>query len=254
MTTPVFPSALPGVSSLAWQAEPQARISDNEVGNKDYRNFTAVPAAVADVEWRFLDTDFAVFKEFWKTELKRGHKWFTLVLPSAAGHARHVVRFITSHSSKRDGYGYRTVTAQLFVRERKLRPDIVYTYVTSTPYAVVVNESMRGAFTLLSGVLGTNFGFANDDMDSAMTVLSGLLEDVLVTHSQQPQEDRVTSGFVVYGGALNDILVRHTQPQEDDVTSAFTLFAGSLEALLVTNEMQDESMDSVFTILSGILA
>lgn len=253
MTTPVFPSTLPGVSSLAWDAQPQSRISDNESGNKDYRNFTAVPAAIADVEWRFLDSDFAVFKEFWKTELKRGHKWFTLVLPSAAGHSRHVVRFITSHASKSDGYGYRTVTAQLYVRERRLRPDIVYTYVTSTPYPIVVSEAMRGAFTVLAGALGSNFGFANDDMRGAFTILSGTLEDVLVTHTQ-PQEDRETSSFVVYGGTLEDLLVRHTQPQEDNLLTGFTVLGGSMPALLVTNEMQDESIDSVFTILSGSLS
>lgn len=253
MTTPAFPSTLPGVSSLAWDAEPQARISDNEVGNKDFRNFTAVPAAVAEVEWRFLDTDFAAFREFWKTGLLRGHKWFTLVLPSAAGYSRHVVRFTAPYSTTSDGYGYRTVRAQLYVRERKLRPDILYTYITSTPYPVVVSESMRAAFTVLGGVLGTNFGFANDDMDSSFTVLGGLLEDVLISRTL-PHEDSQTSSFTVTGGTLADLLVRHTQPQEDDLESAFTITGGSLQALLVTNEMQDESIDSVFTILSGSLS
>lgn len=251
--TPIFPSELPGVSTLEWTAEGNTAITEAEVGPKAYRQTSRVPSATATVTWRFLAGDFAVFQDFWKNDLKRGHKWFTLVLPCGAGFAQHVVKFVSHRSAKSDGYGYRTVQAELYVRERKLRPDTVDTYITTTPYPILVNEALDIGFTVLGGRLGEMVAYADDHMDIAFTVLSGSLPVALRTYDAY-QEDRLDIGFTVISGTLTDVLRTYNAPHEDSMRPAFTVTGGSLEEALVGFDMGVEAMDIGFTILSGTLA
>lgn len=253
MTTPAFPSELPGVSTLEWTADGNTAISEAEVGPKAYRQTSRVPSATATVTWRFLADDFAVFQGFWKNDLKRGHKWFTLVLPCGAGFAQHVVKFVSHRSAKSDGYGYRTVQADLYVRERKLRPDVVDTYITTTPYPVLVNEALDIGFAVLGGRLGELVAYADDRLDIGFTVLSGSMPIALRTYDAY-QEDRLDSSFAVISGSLTDVLRTYNAPQEDRLATAFSITGGSLEEALVGFDMGLESIDVGFTILSGTLA
>lgn len=254
MTTPVYPDSIPGVSSLAWGSEAQVLVTEGDSGARAYRSTTRVPAAKASVTFRYLEGDFAIFKEFWKTDLIRGHKWFILTLPSAAGYAPHVVRFIQHHTSTVDGYGFRTVSADIYVRERKLRPDTVFTYITSTPYPVAVQEALDATFSILSGVLGQNYGFADDSADALFTVLSGSLRTAL--KSEESDTDSMDPTFTVLSGTLRDVLKTYDgylDETTERMDSVFTVLSGILRAALVRNSMQAEATDVNFTILSGTL-
>lgn len=250
MSTPVFPDELPGVSTLDWSPESQLSITDADLGPKAYRRVSRVPSAIANVSWRFLENDFAVFQEFWKTDLKRGHKWFTLTLPCGAGFADHVVRFLEHRSSKVEGYnGYRTVNAQLYVRERKLRPDVKWTWVTTAPYPLVLEDRLGSSLSVLSGTLSLIFGYADDSMDLSATVLSGTLRSAVVAGFA---DDRLESSFVPLAGSLVDVLLAYDNGR-DEVQSSLSVLGGTLTVNLVQNNIPVESLDLNFSVLSGTL-
>lgn len=252
--TPAFPATLPGVSSLDWVADGNLSITEAEIGPKDYRQRSRVPSAKASVTWRFLADDFATFQDFWVNDLKRGHKWFTLVLPCGAGYAVHVVKFVSHRSAQSDGYGYRTVQAELYVRERKLRPDTVDTFITSTPYPILATEAFDVAFTVLSGSLGDRVAYADDLLDVALTVLGGSLPVALKGYPGF-QEDRLDAVFTVLSGTLTDVLKTYAGFQEDRLAASFTVLSGSLEeALIRYDNYGNEALDIGFTVLSGTLA
>lgn len=117
MATPVYPDTLPGVSTFRLRAAPQVLTGEND-GPKDLRRFSIVPGATADVTFRFLATDYSLFKEFYKTDLIRGLRWFWLPVPSAAGIIPHVVRFADRPRGVLRGHRYWEVTAQIELRER----------------------------------------------------------------------------------------------------------------------------------------
>lgn len=252
MATPSFPSTLPGVSSLDWVADGNVAVTEAEIGPKGFRQSSRVPSATASVTWRFLAGDFAIFQDFWKNDLKRGHKWFTLVLPCGAGYARHVVKFVSHRSAQSDGYGYRTVQAELYVRERKLRPDLVTTYITSTPYPILVTDALDIGFTVLGGALGDRTGYADDHMDVAFTVLSGSLPVALRSYAGF-HEDQLAASFSVISGTLNDVLRTYNAPHEDQLTAAFTVLGGSMDEALIQYDIGTEALDIGFTVTSGTL-
>lgn len=147
MATPIFPATLPLVSSCSLSPSKQVISTDADVGPLAFRRRTSVPGAECEVSWRFMETDFSIFQEFWKTDLLRGHRWFYLVLPCAYGLTYHVVRFKKHRQAKRDGYAYRTVTATLEVRERAyglvvppiVDPTLVAAFDFETGYVNLVN-------------------------------------------------------------------------------------------------------------------
>lgn len=119
MGTPIFLSALPGVSRLTLRPD-SGVIADDGDGVKSFRRRSAVPMASVDVEWVFVDTDYALFLSFCRDTLLGFHRWFWLKLPSAGGVTWHVVRFAHGEkpSSQMNGHGAWTVSAKLDIRER----------------------------------------------------------------------------------------------------------------------------------------
>lgn len=249
MTTPALPSTLPGVSSLKWGPVPQVMSTEREIGPVAYRRFTQVPAALASVTWRFLEGDFAIFQEFWKNDLLRGHRWFTLVLPCGAGYATHVVRFRTHRTANVQGYAYKEVSAELYVRERKLRQDVVFTYITSTPYPIYTLESLDISGVVLSGSLSSLFGFADDSMDISSVPLSGELRVALHVGYGS---DYLDTTFDVLSGSLVSVLITYDAGHED-LQASISPLSGSIRVALVQNTIPAESIQSEVTVISGSL-
>lgn len=147
MATPEYPSTLPGPSSLSIEPVPQVLASDNEQGPRAVRRRTRVPGAGTPVTFRFLESDYTTFVEWWKTDLKYGHKWFWIQLPSAGGITWHVARFAERYNARMEGHRYWTVDAQLEVRERQLTPnDRADAYFFLEDF-----ENGFGAYSALSG-------------------------------------------------------------------------------------------------------
>lgn len=108
---------------MSMTATPQVVAPEDGPGALEYRRFTRVPHATATVRFRFLQGDFEKFQDFYLNDLKRGHKWFALNLPSAAGILPHAVRCITHRSAPSMGYDYREVTMQIEIRGRRVYED-----------------------------------------------------------------------------------------------------------------------------------
>lgn len=122
MATPEFPSTLPGVESLSLTTDLQVLTPDEGPGALEYRRRTRVPSAVGTVTFRFLEGDFAVFNTFYVQTLLRGHKWFYLNLPSAAGIAPHLVRCLSHRKAPSKGFNYREVSMEIEIRGRRIYP------------------------------------------------------------------------------------------------------------------------------------
>lgn len=250
MATPIFPGVLPGVSSLSW-GPGAALTTDADSGPQLARRLSNVPDATAQVSWRFLENDFQIFLDFWEQDLLRGHRWFMLVLPCGAGYLSHVVRFKSYHSAKSDGFNYRTVSAQLEVRERLLRKPAVPISVTSRPYPLYTSDNMGNSVSVTRGVLtqgtattavaeyGTS-AFVSDgkfteyvpvevppQIDGIQMLLPGLLSFELKTilHIQN-HEDRVGMGVGVTAGKLKDFIIQ--REQEDAYGSTCVIVSGYL--------------------------
>lgn len=253
MTTPVFPSTLPGVSTLSWAPSDQVLSTEAEIGPIEFRRTTRVPGADADVSWRFLDNDFSTFQEFYTTTLIRGHRWFKLILPCAGGYVAHVVRFKKHRTAKRDGYGFRTVSAQLEVRERRFGPDIAYTWFTTTLYPVDVVEGVNAGYTMLAGAFSQlqSYAIPLEGTDMSYTVVSGDLSVKLQTNAI-PFEG-TDNTYTILSGSLVSAL-RTTNMGIEGVDMSFTIFGGYLKAILIVNAIPMEGVDMNYTMLSGSLA
>lgn len=249
MTTPALPSSLPGVSSLKWGPVSQIATTEREIGPLAYRRTTQVPAALASITWRFLEDDFAIFQEFWKTDLLRGHRWFTMVLPCGAGYATHVVRFRSHRTANVQGYAYKEVSAELYVRERKLRQDVVFTYITSTPYPIYTVDSLDISGSVFSGSLSSLFGFADDSIDVTGVAFSGELRSALKFGYGS---DYLDTTFDVLSGSLVSVLITYAAGHED-VQSSISPLSGNIRVALVQNTIPVESIQSEFTVISGSL-
>lgn len=124
MATPEYPSTLPGVSSMEMETTTQVYTNEEQgPGKVVYRRFTRVPSAKATVIFNFIETDFSIFQDFYNDDLKRGHKWFRLILPSAGGYLPHIVRCISHRTAPSPSYGYRVVTMELEIRGRRIYED-----------------------------------------------------------------------------------------------------------------------------------
>jgi hypothetical protein len=252
MTTPLYPADLPGVSTLTWTTVPQVIATEGEIGAKANRRRSQVPAAIAEVSWRFMEGDFALFQTFYKTTLLRGHKWFSIVLPCGAGYAAHVVRFISHRAAPRPGYGYREVTAQLEIRERRLRPNTFYTYTTTTPYPLYVPEALASSLTVLSGTFGTLLALLDtvEGLDPTLVPLSGELRVALIEYLEA---EGLESELEILSGTLRDALITYDLYEPEGVNSLLGLVGGTLRAALIANSIPPESLDPTLTVLSGTL-
>lgn len=123
MATPEYPSTLPGPGTFTVEPTSQVLATEAELGPKAFRRRSRQPGAFTSVSFRFLETDYSVFIEWWRTTLKYGHKWFWIQLPSAGGITWHVARFAERYAAKLDGHRYWNVTAKLELRERQFEPN-----------------------------------------------------------------------------------------------------------------------------------
>lgn len=252
MTTPAFPDALPGVATFAWTTVPQVGASDNEIGPKTNRRRSVVPAAEAEVTWRFIEEDFATFQTFYTETLKRGHKWFFLVLPCAAGFARHVVRFKQHRQAPRNGYGFREVSAVLEVRERRLVPSVVLAYITTAPYPAYTLESVDTLALLVSGSLVAALQPVtfNEGVNTALVLVQGELRAVLRTLQST---EAVDAAITMQSGSLRQVLIVYDRYAPEAVNTAARLTSGTLRAALIGNTVPAEAVDTSSRLMSGSL-
>lgn len=113
----IYPSNLPLPSTLTVQPFPQV-IQGDKNQPRSFRRITRSTASNAQIEFRFLEQDYQIFQDWYKTELLYGLRRFLLSLPSAAGYVPHTVRFVNPPKGALKGHGYWQVTAEIEIRER----------------------------------------------------------------------------------------------------------------------------------------
>lgn len=250
MSTPEFPSTLPVVSDMKWGPNSQLFETDADIGNREARRFTEVPSATASVTWRFLEEDFATFQEFYKNDLLRGHRWFSLPLPSGAGIVEHCVRFIGHRSSKRDGYGFRTVTADLDVRERRFKVVEMDLCFVSWTYPLLVEEEMDHSGSFTSGVIRESI---LDEMESTSLLLGGELRPFLQTYEVPVEALDLTNSLS--SGVLTLVLKSYGDWPVEELDHTHSLSSGVLTVVLLSYDNYEvESLDSTSSLVSGVLS
>lgn len=139
MATPRYPSTLPIPKSVQLTAANQ-QLSGPEEGPYETRRRSMVPGATVSATFKYLKFQYKIFVEWYKSDLKYGHKWFVLYLPSAAGIVPHVVRFKEPYQAALHGHTYWEVSANLEVRERIMDNGLS---VTSRPYSIQAEDVMQ---------------------------------------------------------------------------------------------------------------
>jgi hypothetical protein len=122
MATPEYPSTLPGPGSFVLESTAQVLGSENEIGAEALRRRSRQPMAKADIAFRYIETDYTQFIEWFRAELYFGLRWFWLQLPSAGGITWHLIRFDDRYTSTLEGHRYWNVSAKIEIRERRFEP------------------------------------------------------------------------------------------------------------------------------------
>jgi hypothetical protein len=115
-----YPAALPGPSYYKLTPNRQFVAPEaGEVGDTARRR-SRVPMGTADIGFRFLETDYAIFRQWYRTALFNGRAGFFIDLPSAVGMAEHYVRFIAPCRAVSIGYGAFEVNSTIELHRRVL--------------------------------------------------------------------------------------------------------------------------------------
>lgn len=247
MTTPVYPDNLPGVSEFQFTPTPQLVVTDIPRAARATHRISQIPGAYATAVWKFSGIQYQTFMTWWREELLEGHRWFRVKLPSAAGLQYTIVRFLTHRSTENKGYKFWTVTGSLEILERRIRPEVVEQFLTTTLYPILDQGLLAPAFTIPSGQLSPPVPIT-ETFQPVMTVLDGLLEDLVEFGFGW---DYVEPAMTLLSGQLRDVL--HVTSAQDSVTPAFTVLDGSLNVKLIINEIPPENIRPSFTLLSGSL-
>lgn len=118
MATPQYPATLPIPKAI--QGSPSSQLlSGSDDGQYSVRRRTMVPAASLSASFKFLENQYQQFMDWYRVELKYGHKWFMINMPSGAGIVPHVARFMSPPNGKLNGYRHWEVTADFEIRERQ---------------------------------------------------------------------------------------------------------------------------------------
>lgn len=115
MATPKFPKSLEGVGKFNLTLD--TSLIQNDQGPRGFRSVSNSPCGIADVEWQFIETDYAIFRSFFKNVLLNGNRLFEIPIPSEFGIIPFVVKFTApGYKAKRNGFNAMVVSAALEMR------------------------------------------------------------------------------------------------------------------------------------------
>lgn len=223
MATPSYPIELPMLSQFKLTPFPQVLSTDTDIGPKSFRRRSRQLGAFAAVEFRFLETEYSIFVEWFKTDLLYGHKWFWIPLPGPNGIGPLLARFVGKPSATLGGHRFWTVTGILEIPDRF--QVINYPILTSLVYPIEVIENFDVSSIPLVGNLTDSIG--------SIDVLSNLISSVLTT----------TIAYIQI----------YASPEQFDV--ACNLVAGLLTVTIAYQQFQapPELFDVSSNLLSGVL-
>lgn len=253
MTTPTYPEELPVPSQFKLTPFPQVLASNTDIGPKDFRRRSRQPGAFAAVEFRYLESEYSIFVEWFKTNLLYGHKWFWIPLPSPNGITPLQARFTAKPTATLGGHRFWTVTGLLEIYDRfSLGP--VYPALTSLVYPLEVIEELATFTGDASGSIYDAVGH----LDVITDLIAGTLEATIVykTIAADPEAIDVASDMVA--GTVTVTIAYESitaDPETLDVASDFVSGTVTVTIVYVTHEdpADDEELDVTTDLISGTL-
>lgn len=140
MSTPIYPEDLPIPRAFRLTPTQQVLGTDADAGPIAYRRRSRQPGATATIEFRYLRDEYSRYVEWFKSDLKYGHKWFWINLPGPNGIKLQIIRFMDKPKAVLEGHRFWTVTAQIEIRDR-LVPSEEVMLLTSSPYPYMSADS-----------------------------------------------------------------------------------------------------------------
>ncbi len=249
MTTPTYPEELPVPSQFKLTPFPQVLASNTDIGPKAFRRRSRQPSAFAAVEFRYLETEYSIFVEWFKTALLYGHKWFWIPLPSPNGLVPLLARFTAKPSATLGGHRFWTVTGVLEIPDRF--STLTYPVLTSLVYPLEIIEVLDVSSDLESGSTTDVVG----NIDVASDMEAGVLT-VTIAYRQTyalPEQIDVTSDLE--SGVLTVTIVyqlQYASPEQIDVAS--DMESGVLTVTINYITHYDPADDEGFNVSSNLVA
>lgn len=216
MTTPVFPPDLPGVTSFKWTSGKQL-LANEPPGPRSVRRLSRVPSATAEVQFQFVGDEYAVYMDFWRNDLIRGHRWFLLTLPSAAGFKPHLVRFKTHATNASGGHQFIRVTAEIDVRARRIAPEVLDIFITSTPYPVFVRDSLEAGAVPVALTMTEPLATDVEAVDLSMLPVGLTMAALVKSYTEDPEA--VDAAMTALALTMAAVRRAYTVPAESVVTA-----------------------------------
>lgn len=95
MTTPTFPTTLPGMSMKSYSLKPMNNVIRTEMESgpaRTRRRYVSVPTDVT-VQWRFSLAELQTFQDFYRNSIYDGAAWFNIKIVDGRGEGTYLARF-----------------------------------------------------------------------------------------------------------------------------------------------------------------
>lgn len=249
MATPSYPIELPMLSQFKLTPFPQVLSTDTDIGPKSFRRRSRQPGAFAAVEFRFLETEYSIFVEWFKTDLLYGHKWFWIPLPGPNGIGPLLARFVGKPSATLGGHRFWTVTGILEIPDRFR--TITYAILTSLIYPLEVIENLD---VQTATVLG-NFTDSVGNIDVTSDLLIGDLDVVIAYQQLRAESEQFDVASDLLSGDL-DVVIAYQQirAESEQFDVATDILAGTLTVIINYVTHYDPPSDEEFNVSSDIVS
>lgn len=252
MTTPTYPEELPVPSQFKLTPFPQVLASNTDIGPKAFRRRSRQPSAFAAVEFRYLETEYSVFVEWFKTDLLYGHKWFWIPLPSPNGLVPLQARFTAKPTATLGGHRFWTVTGILELPDRFA--TITYEMLTSLVYPIEVVESIDTDTHDVSGSITDSVGH----IDVTSDFISGTVEVTISYESITADSEAVdVTTDLLEGTVTVTISYESIDADFEAIDVASDLVSGTVTITIIyvshSDSADDEELDVSTDLISGTL-
>lgn len=249
MATPTYPAELPVPSQFKFSPFPQVLATDTDIGPKTFRRRSRQPGGFASVEFRFLETEYSVYVEWFKTDLRYGHKWFWIPLPSPNGLVPLLARFTAKPSATLGGHRFWTVTGTIEILDRF--NIVTYAVLTSLLYPLEVIERLD----VLPGELTGSVTDAVGTIDVSSRMLSGdLAVTIAFKNFRSDPENIDVQSRILSGDLIVTIAFKSFRADPENIDVASNMVAGTLTTTIQYVTHYDPAGDEGVNVSSNIVS
>jgi hypothetical protein len=110
-----YPSTLPAPSSDGYSFSVEPTVNREQMDSGRFRQVRKTTAQYhfVNLSWKFTDSEYQVFREFYTATIEYGAQWFEIALAFGDGLKTNTARFVGGYSASNSGILNWTVTARL---------------------------------------------------------------------------------------------------------------------------------------------